>query len=119
MASRYRLLTAYSALLAVIAVAWLAHGLSQAVEFPPPGVAVLCIAACLFVWQFGLPAPRVGLTSMERLPQIGMLLVFSPPVAAAICATASLLWPLISRTYSLGSLKVAALRGLHNAAMTA
>ncbi|HSC09101.1 MAG TPA: diguanylate cyclase [Steroidobacteraceae bacterium] len=119
MASRYRLLTAYSLLLAVIAVAWLAHGLSQAGEFPAPGVAVLCIAACLFVWQFGLPAPRVGLTSMERLPQIGTLLVFSPPVAAAICATASLLWPLISRTYSHGSLKVAALRGLHNASMTA
>jgi diguanylate cyclase (GGDEF)-like protein len=118
MASRYRLLTAYSLLIAVLAVAWLAHGFSQAGEFPAPGVAVLCIAACLFVWQFGLPAPRVGLTSMERLPQIGMLLVFSPPVAAAICATASLLWPLISRTYSHGSLKVAALRGLHNAAMT-
>jgi diguanylate cyclase (GGDEF)-like protein len=119
MASRYRLLTAYSVLIGVIAVSWLAHGLSRAGEFPAPAVAVLCIAACLFVWQFGLPAPRVGLTSMERLPQIGTLLVFSPPVAAAICATASLLWPLISRTYSHGSLKVAALRGLHNAAMTA
>jgi diguanylate cyclase (GGDEF)-like protein len=119
MASRYRLLTAYSLLLAAVAVGWLAHGVSQAGAFPSPLVAALCIGACLFVWQFGIPAPRVGLTSMERLPQIGTLLVFSPPVAAAICATASLLWPLISRTYSHGSLKMAALRGLHNAAMTA
>lgn len=119
MASRYRLLTAYSLLLAAAAGGWLAQGLSQAADFPSLGVAALCIAACLFVWQFGLPAPRVGLTSMERLPQIGTLLVFSPPVAAAICATASLLWPLVSRTYSHGSLKVGALRGLHNAAMTA
>ncbi|HJS21163.1 MAG TPA: sensor domain-containing diguanylate cyclase [Steroidobacteraceae bacterium] len=119
MASRYRLLTAYSLLLAALAVAWLAHGLSQAEALPPVGVQVLWIAACLFVWQFGIPAPRVGLTSMERLPQIGTLLIFSPPVAAAICAAASLLWPLVSRTYSHGSLKVAALRALHNAAMTA
>jgi diguanylate cyclase (GGDEF)-like protein len=119
MASRYRLLTTYSLVLAGAAAAWLAHGLSVAGEFPSPGVAVLCIAACLFVWQFGLPAPRVGLTSMERLPQMGILLIFSPPVAAAICAAASFLWPLISRTYSLGSLRVGALRGLHNAAMTA
>ena len=56
---------------------------------------------------------------MERVPQIGMLLVFSPPVAAAICATASFIWPLVSRTYSQGSRTVAGLRALHNAAMTA
>ena len=119
MASRYRVLSAYSLLLAGAAGVWLARDLSQVADFPSPGVAALCIAACLFVWQFGIPAPRVGLTSMERLPQIGALLVFSPAAAAAICATASLLWPLVSRTYSHGSLKVAALRGLHNAAMTA
>ncbi len=119
MASRYRRLTLYSLLLAAGAAWWLADGLARAADFPSIWVAALCVVACLFVWQFGLPAPRVGLTSMERLPQIGLLLVLSPPVAAAICATASLLWPLISRTYSHGSLKVAALRGLHNAAMTA
>ncbi len=119
MASRYRLLTVYSLVLAAAAGWSLANGLTRVPDFPSIGVVLLCIAACLFVWQFGLPAPRVGLTSMERLPQIGLLLVLSPPVAAAICATASLLWPLISRSYSHGSLKVAALRGLHNAAMTA
>ena len=55
---------------------------------------------------------------MERVPQVGMLLVLSPPVAAAICATASLVWPLLSRRYSHGSTRAAVLRAVHNAAMT-
>ena len=42
----------------------------------------------------------------------------SPPVAAAICATASLAWPLLSRRYSHGSTRAAVLRAVHNAAMT-
>ncbi|MGH8166094.1 MAG: hypothetical protein ACREQ1_02580 [Woeseiaceae bacterium] len=118
MASRYRGLALYSLLLAALTAWWLTRSLSPA-AFPPFWVAALCIAACLFVWQFGLPAPRVGLTSMERLPQIGLLLVLSPPVAASICGIASLLWPLLNRGYSQGSLRVAALRGVHNASMTA
>lgn len=119
MISRYRPLVLYSLLLGAIAGLWLVQGLARASDFPAAWVVVLCIAACLFIWHFGLPAPRIGLTSMERLPQIGLLLVFSPPVAAAICAAASLLWPLLNPGYSYGSLKMAALRALHNAAMTA
>ena len=53
------------------------------------------------------------------MPQIGLLLVFEPAVAASICAAASLIWPLVSRRYSQGSLKVAALRAIHNGSMTA
>lgn len=119
MALRYRGLTVYSVLLAAATLAWLAHGLSTSAGFPPLWVVVLCIAANLLVWQFGVPAPRVGLASMERLPQIGLLLVLEPPVAASICGLASLLWPLVSRRYSQGSLRVALLRGVHNAGMTA
>jgi len=119
MATRYRGLTLYSLLLAAVTGWWLTRGLGPASDFPAIWIVVLCVAACLFVWQFGVPAPRVGLTSMERLPQIGLLLVLSPPVAAAICAIASLLWPLLNRGYSQGSLRVAALRGVHNASMTA
>jgi diguanylate cyclase (GGDEF)-like protein len=119
MASRYRSLALYSGLLAALTGAWLVHGLSSAHDFPPLWAIVLCVAACLFVWQFGLPAPRVGLISMERVPQIGLLLVFETPVAASICALASLLWPLLNRRYSQGSMKVAALRAVHNPAMTA
>jgi diguanylate cyclase (GGDEF)-like protein len=119
MATRYRGLTLYSLLLATATGWWLTRGLAPAPDFPATWIVVLCVAACLIVWQFGLPTPRVGLTSMERLPQIGLLLVLSPPVAAAICAIASLLWPLLNRGYSQGSLRVAALRGVHNASMTA
>src|SRR4029453_10155361 len=86
--------------------------------FPPVWVVLLLIGICLFVWQFGIPVPRVGLSSMERVPQVGMLLVLSPPVAAAICAAASLIWPLLSRRYSHGSPRAAVLRAVHNAAMT-
>jgi diguanylate cyclase (GGDEF)-like protein len=117
MASRYRALAAYSALLAVGASAWLVAELTETHAFPPAWVVALAVVACLFVFQFGLQT-RIGLISMERVPQIGLLLVFSPAVAAAICATASFVWPLFNRAYSKGSTTFAALRALHNAAMT-
>lgn len=118
MTPRYHGLAIYSLLLAVATGGWLAASLAESPGFPPAWVVVALVAACLFVWQFGIPVPRVGLSSMERVPQIGMLLVLSPPVAAAICAGASLLWPLVSRRYSHGSTRAALLRAVHNAAMT-
>jgi diguanylate cyclase (GGDEF)-like protein len=117
MASRYRALAAYSALLAAVAGAWLAVELMATAAFPPAWLVAIAVVACLFVFQFGLHM-RIGLISMERVPQIGLLLVFSPAVAAAICATASFIWPLFNRAYSQGSTTFAALRALHNAAMT-
>jgi diguanylate cyclase (GGDEF)-like protein len=117
MASRYRALAAYSALLATAAGTWLAVELRGTSVFPPAWAAALAVVACLFVFQFGLRT-RIGLISMERVPQIGLLLVFDPAVAAAICATASFIWPLFNRAYSQGSTTFAALRALHNAAMT-
>ena len=117
MASRYRALAAYSALLAAAAGAWLAVELTATPAFPSAWVVALAVVACLFVFQFGL-SMRIGLISMERVPQIGLLLVFSPAAAAAICATASFIWPLFNRAYSQGSTTFAALRALHNAAMT-
>jgi diguanylate cyclase (GGDEF)-like protein len=119
MASRYRSLAVYSAALAAVTCTWLVQGLAQVEVLPAIWVIAFAIAFCLFVWQFGLPAPRIGLISMERVPQIGLLLVFSAPVAAAICGIASFIWPLVNRTYSQGSVKVAGLRALHNASMTA
>jgi len=116
---RYRPLAIYSLLLAAAAGAWLVFELTGPAYFPAAWIVLLCIGFNLFVWQFGIPAPWVGLTSMERLPQIGLLLVLSPPVAAAICAAASMIWPLINRGYSHGSRTVAWLRAFHNAAMTA
>ncbi|HEX7061284.1 MAG TPA: diguanylate cyclase [Woeseiaceae bacterium] len=119
MAVRYRGLAVYSVLLAALTAAWLAHDLAAAPDFPAAWVVALCIAASLTVFHFGVPAPRVGLASMERLPQIGLLLVLDPAIAATICGAASLVWPLINRRYSQGSPRVAVLRGVHNAAMTA
>ncbi|MGH8204213.1 MAG: hypothetical protein ACREST_06345, partial [Steroidobacteraceae bacterium] len=119
MIPRYRPLAAYSLLLAVATGAWLATALAGAADFPPLWVAALCVAINLFVFQFGIPSPWVGLTSMERLPQVGLLLVLSPPVAAVICAAASLLWPLFNRGYSHGSTTLAVIRAGHNAAMAA
>lgn len=119
MIPRYRPLAIYSVLLAAATGAWLGWELAQAASFPPLGIAALCVLFNLFVFQFGIPTPWVGLTSLERLPQIGLLLVFSPPVAAAICAVASFLWPLLNRGYSQNSLTVASIRACHNAAMTA
>src|SRR5688572_21937877 len=119
MRSRYGALAIYSTLLACVAIGTLTLALLRGVDFPAWWVVLLGIGSCLFVWQFGLRAPRLGLISMERLPQIGLLLVFEPVVAASICAAASLTWPLVSRRYSQGSFKVAGLRAIHNASMTA
>jgi diguanylate cyclase (GGDEF)-like protein len=118
MRSRYGALATYSILLAGIATGALSLALLRGVEFPAWWVVLVGIGACLFVWQFGLRAPRLGLISMERLPQIGLLMIVEPAVAASICGAASLAWPLLSRRYSHGSLEVAALRAIHNASMT-
>jgi diguanylate cyclase (GGDEF)-like protein len=112
MRSRYGTLAAYTLLLACVAGGALAFALLRGANFPPWWFVLLGIGASLFVWQFGLRAPRLGLISMERLLHVGLLLVFEPEVA-------SLTWPLVSRSYSQGSLQVGALRGIHNAAMTA
>jgi diguanylate cyclase (GGDEF)-like protein len=119
MRSRYGALAIYSILLTCVAAGALLLALLRGADFPAWWLVLLGIGACLFVWQFGLRTPRLGLISMERLPQIGLLLAFDPAVAASICAVASLTWPLVSRRYSQGSLKVAGLRAIHNASMTA
>jgi diguanylate cyclase (GGDEF)-like protein len=118
MRSRYRALAVYSILLAAGAAGWLAYELGTSQQPLSVSVCVFGVVACLFVFQFGLRT-RIGLISMERVPQIGLLLVFGPAVAAIVCATASFIWPLASRAYSQGSATVAGLRALHNAAMTA
>lgn len=117
MASRYRSLTIYSLLLGAVAAAWLYADLRHAADFPAPWIALAWIVVSLAIWHFGIPVPRVGLTSMERVPQIGLLLVFTPPVAAALCGAAAFLWPLLSRSYSHGSPRAAVLRAVHNGAM--
>jgi diguanylate cyclase (GGDEF)-like protein len=118
MGSRYGKLGLYSWTLALVASVWVARRLALS-ELPPPWVLALCVGACLFVFHFGVRAPRVGLISMERVPQMGLLLTLSPPAAAVTCAIGSLLWPILNRRYNQGSISVGILRGIHNAGMTA
>lgn len=117
MASRYRALAVYSLLLAMVAGTWLAMGLAAEPAFPSPWVAAVAIGVLLLIWRFGVPVPRIGLASMERVPQVALILVLSAPVAAALCGAAAFLWPLISRSYSHGSPRAAVLRAVHNGAM--
>ena len=56
-------------------------------------IALGWIAFTLFVWHFGIPAPYIGLMSLERVPQVGALLVFDAPAAVCLNAAASLIWP--------------------------
>ena len=66
MTPRYHWLALYSFLLAAITAGWLVSTLAGGDGFPPAWVVILLIGTCLFVWQFGIPVPRVGLSSMER-----------------------------------------------------
>jgi diguanylate cyclase (GGDEF)-like protein len=119
MAARYRRQAAYVLLAGVLAGAALIWALLGDVAFPGSATTLFCVAAYLFVWHLGLPAPAVGLVSLERVPQVGTLLVFEPATAAVLNAIAALVWPFTNRRYNQGSLKIATLRALHNAAMTA
>jgi diguanylate cyclase (GGDEF)-like protein len=119
MIPRYRPVAIYSAILTAVAGACLTVALLREPVFPPVLFALAWMAFNVFVFQFGIPSPWVGLTSMERLPQVGLLLILPTPAAAAICAAGSFLWPLLNRAYSHGSATLATIRAFHNGAMSA
>jgi len=106
-------------LLLLAAAGFALHALLPAAPaWPSAWLYAACVAFQLFVWHFGLGVPYIGLMSMERVPQVAVLLTFEPVVAAIVNASSSLLWPFVSRLYSQGSLAVAAQRAVHNACMT-
>jgi diguanylate cyclase (GGDEF)-like protein len=119
MIPRYRPVALYSALLTGVAGVCLTVALAGTTGFPSAWFALAGVAFTVFVFQFGIPSPWVGLTSMERLPQVGLLLILPTPAAAAICAAGSFLWPLLNRRYSHGSATLATIRAFHNGAMSA
>lgn len=119
MATRYSRQAGYIALLVLGTGALLVVMADTGVNWPPLTVWVFAITCFLFVWHFGVTAPSLGLVSLERVPQFGFLLVFDPVVAALLNAAAALIYPFTNAHYRQGSLKVGALRALHNAAMTA
>lgn len=96
----------------VASMAWPWQG-----PWPHAGVVLGFMLFQLFVWHYGFPVPSMGLTSMERVPQVAALLLFPLEVAATINALPALLFPFINRRYRQGSLAFGALRAVHNACM--
>ena len=99
---------------AVAALWWLRD--SYAV-WPSPLQWALAVCALLIVWHFGLPAAVGGLRSMERVPQIALLLVGGPVPAALQCALAAVAFPFTHAAYRQNSWRIAALRALNNMSM--
>lgn len=78
---------------------------------------VLAVGCLLLVWHFGLPAAVGGVRSLERVPQIALLLVGGPLPAALQCALAALIFPFTHTAYRQGSWRIAVLRALNNMTM--
>ncbi len=107
----------YALALAIVAGGFLVRGLP--IIWPPLSAALGAILFTLFVWYRGIPTRFFGLLSIERVPQVAAVLAFGTLPGACVNALASMTWPFVNRAYSQGSLRVAAVRALHNAAMTA
>jgi diguanylate cyclase (GGDEF)-like protein len=106
------------ALLGVVAtLAWMTQ--PWLADWPPPGVVIGFALFQLLVWQYGYPVPSMGLTSMERVPQIAAILLLPLEVAVIVNALPALLWPFLNHRYRQGSLRVGAIRAVHNACMIA
>jgi diguanylate cyclase (GGDEF)-like protein len=105
-------LIALTGALAQFATAWPTH-------WPGPLPVLAFMALQLFVWRFGFPVPAMGMTSMERVPQVAALLMFPLPVAATINALPALVWPFINRRYRQGSISFGLIRAVHNFCMLA
>ncbi len=108
---------AYNAILlaAVIVVGTVAGW--PAAPWPPVEAMLGLVALQLLVWQYGFPAPSLGVLSMERMPQVAALCLFSAPQAALLMAVPALLWPFFNRRYRQNSWVVGLQRSLHNGCM--
>lgn len=108
----------YAAVLAVVAFGLLiALSLLSPPDFHSPLVFLISMAFSIFIITWGFPAPYVGHTSLDRVVQIGAILIFGPVEAAWINALASLVWPLLDRKHNQGSWARGLMRALHNSGM--
>jgi diguanylate cyclase (GGDEF)-like protein len=85
---------------------------------PPLPVLVGTVALTLLTWHRGFATRYLGLLSLERVPQIAVLLAFGPIPGALANGLSSLIFPFTNRGYRQGSLVVGAQRAVHNAAMS-
>lgn len=117
MTKRYQLQVLWGLTLLISVMVVLCTVYVDSLSLPSPIITVALVAAFLLIWHFSLPAPTVGIISLERLPQIATLLVVGPVESGLINAIAAIIWPFTSRSYSQGSWRIACIRALHNAPM--
>ncbi|MCB1560748.1 MAG: sensor domain-containing diguanylate cyclase [Xanthomonadales bacterium] len=86
-------------------------------RWPLAGQVVFGVASLLFVWHFGIPGVVGGVRSMERVPQVAMLLIGGPVPAIVQNVIAALIFPFTHAGYRQNSWRIAVLRALSNAAM--
>lgn len=107
----------YNAILVAVALgAGMLYGKPVA-PWPPMDAAIGLIVLQLLVWQYGFPAPTLGVLSMERMPQIAAICLFPYPQAALLMTIPALLWPFFNRRYRQNSWIVGLQRSIHNGCM--
>jgi diguanylate cyclase (GGDEF)-like protein len=117
MGSKNLRLWAYNLVLVALAAAAVSRAWPWQAAWPPWPVVLGFAAFQLFVWQYGFLVPSMGITSMERVPQVAALLLFPVPVAACINALPALVFPFINHRYRQGSVAFGAIRAVHNFCM--
>jgi diguanylate cyclase (GGDEF)-like protein len=95
--------------------AWAAH--EFVLHLPADGAVIAAwYWFSLFIVLQGFLTPRGAYVSLDRITQLGLVLLLSPADAALINCLASLSYPLIAQRKTYG-LRGACFRSLHNAAM--
>ena len=110
-------LACYCVLLPLLVAPLLWLVLDEYAQWPTPGEMLLGVAGLLFVWHFGIPGVVGGVRSMERVPQVAMLLIGGPLPAIAQNVIAAALFPFTHAAYRQNSWRIAVLRALSNSAM--
>lgn len=116
--SRLKVLLPYSAMLALLG--WLVLLLASITLNVWPALdseTGLFVLLTLFFISGGFSGPFVGHTSLDRLAQIGAILVLGAVPAAWISAIAALIWPFVDYRNNRGNLKFRLMRGLHSSGM--
>lgn len=73
--------------------------------------------ALLFVWQFGLMLPYLGMASMEGLVYFHMLLTMPLSDILLTSAFSSLIWPFLNKSYRSDSYYIAVIKAMNNVGM--
>ncbi|MDX1454085.1 MAG: diguanylate cyclase [Gammaproteobacteria bacterium] len=94
---------------------WLSY--SQSAWPLPSGELLLFVGLSLFFISGGFSGPHVGHTSLDRLAQVGAVLVLGTLSAGWVAAITGLLWPLLDRRHNRGDFQFLLMRSLHSSGM--